>query len=255
MMVRIFLILSMLCAGGSLYLSHDKVQTRKNKVEDDRAKAESARDKAIQDRKAKEAEEAAKLGEHDSVSNQWYSVTLQITNKQEQIAQMTTVIDMHAAEEAKYKKETESIIADSPEWFALNTTAAKVRQQRDRLPKAEVELATTRTELEVIGRDNTRLRNTLIKLKPAGPQELPEGLAGKIVAFDPKYQYVVLNVGGNHGVLMDGRLLIKRDSEVLGQARITRVEDDYAVANILQEFKQGDVTEGDDVIYQGKALN
>jgi hypothetical protein len=255
MMVRIFLILSMLCAGGSLYLSHDKVQTRKNKVEDDRAKAESARDKAIQDRKAKEAEEAAKLGEHDSVSNQWYSVTLQITNKQEQIAQMTTVIDKHAAEEAKYKKETESIIADSPEWFALNTTAPKVRQQRDRLPKAEVELATTRTELEVIGRDNTRLRNTLIKLKPSGPQGLPEGLAGKIVAFDPKYQYVVLNVGGNHGVLMDGRLLIKRDSEVLGQARITRVEDDYAVANILQEFKQGEVAEGDDVIYQGKALN
>ena len=88
MMVRIFLILSMLCAGGSLYLSHDKVQARKNKVEDDRAKAESARDKAIQDRKAKEGEEAAKLGEHDSVSNQWYSVTLQITNKVEQVAEI-----------------------------------------------------------------------------------------------------------------------------------------------------------------------
>jgi|GEM_PF-3360643 hypothetical protein len=255
MMVRIFLILSMLCAGGSLYLSHDKVQARKNKVEDDRQKAESARDKAIQDRKNKEKEEADKLAEHNSVSNQWYGVTLQITNKMEQVASMTKVIETHSKAEARFKKETESIISDSPEWFALNTTAAKVRQQRDRLPKAEVELATTQTELEVIGRDNTRLKNTLIKLKPTGPQELPEGLAGKIVAFDPRYQYVVLNVGGNHGVLMDGRLVIKRGDEILGQARITRVEDEYAVANVLQEFVQGDVAEGDDVVYQGKAVN
>ena len=255
MMVRIFLILSMLCAGGSLYLSHDKVQTRKNTVEKDRADAESARDKAIQDRKNKEAEEAKMLSDHDSVSNQWYSVTLQITNKMEQVADMNKVIDTHAKAEAKFKKETETIIADSPDWFALDTTAAKVRQQRDRLPKAEVELSTTRIELEVIGRDNTRLKNTLIKLKPSGPQELPQGLAGKVVAFDPKYQYVVLNVGGNHGVLMDGRLLIKRDNEILGQARVTRVEDEYAVANIVQEMKQGEVTEGDDVVYQGKALN
>ena len=112
-------------------------------------------------------------------------------------------------------------------------------------------MATTKTELDVIGRDNMRLKNTLIKLRPGGPQVLPEGLSGEVVAFDPKFQYVVLNVGGNHGVLMDGRLLIKRDNEILGQARVTRVEDEYSVANIIQEFKEGEVSEGDGVIYQG----
>ena len=253
MMVRIFLILSLLCAGGSLFLSHDKVQKRKDKVEADRQKAEQDRDKAIADQKKKEDERDAELANHNSVSNNLYNVRVQITNKLEQIAQMQKTIDMHQKAQDQFEKQRDAIIAENPEWFALNTTAAKVRQQRDRLPKAEVELATTKTELEVIGRDNTRLKNTLIKLRPSGPQTLPEGLAGKVVAFDPKYQYAVLNVGGNHGVLMDGRLLIKRDDMIVGEARITRVEDEYAVANIVQEAKLDEVSEGDDVIYQGKA--
>ncbi len=253
MMVRICLILSLLCAGGSLFLSHDKVQKRKDKVEADRKKAETDRDSAIEARKKKEAERDAELAAHDGVSNQLVGVRAEIATKTNQIAQMEKTIATHDEGRKRFEKERDAIIAENPDWFALNTTAAQVRQQRDRLPKAEVELATTQTELGVIGRDNTRLKNTILKLKPGSPPALPDGLSGKIVAFDPKYQYAVLNVGGNHGVLMDGRLLIKHEDQVIGQARITRVEDEFSVANIVQEFKQGEVTEGDDVLYQGKA--
>ena len=35
MLVRICLIISLLCAGATVYISHDKVQARKDKVEDD----------------------------------------------------------------------------------------------------------------------------------------------------------------------------------------------------------------------------
>jgi hypothetical protein len=254
MLVRISLIISLICLGFSIWFSHDEnkgVQGRKNKVEEDRKAAETARDKSTEARKKKDGERDAEFTVLHSTSNEWYGVRVDITNKVNQIAAMQKTIDKYGLQQKNYEDDSERIKEGNRGWFDLNTTARKVKQERTRLPKAEVELATTKTELDVIGRDNMRLKNTMIKLRPAGPQALPEGLSGKVVAFDPKFQYVVLNVGGNHGVLMDGRLLIKRDNEILGQARVTRVEDEYSVANIIQEFKEGEVSEGDWVVYQG----
>lgn len=250
MLVRISLIISLLCGGASIWISHDKVQARKNKVEEDRKSAETARDKAVQARKKKDGERDAEFAVMMSTSNELYGVRVDITNKVTQIARMQKTIDGYAMQQKAFEDDSERIKEGNRGWFDLNTTARKVITQRERLPKAEVELATTKTELEVIGRDNMRLKNTLIKIRPSGPQALPEGLSGEVVAYDPKFQYVVLNVGGNHGVLMDGRLLIKREDETLGQARVTRVEDEYSVANIIQEFKTGEVFEGDGVVYQ-----
>lgn len=251
MLVRISLIISLICGGCSIWFSHDKVQARKNKVEEDRKSAETARDKAVQARKKKDGERDAEFAVLMSTSNELYGVRVDITNKVEQIAKMRKTIDGYAMRQKGFEDDSERIKESNRGWFDLNTTAPKVITQRERLPKAELELATTKTELDVIGRDNMRLKNTLIKIRPSGPQALPEGLSGEIVAYDPKFEYVVLNVGGNHGVLMDGRLLIKRESEILGQARVTRVEDEYSVANIIQEFKTGDIAEGDGVVYQG----
>ena len=81
------------------------------------------------------------------------------------------------------------------------------------------------------------------------PVELPPGLKGKIVQVDPKYQFVVLNIGGNQGVLENGEMLINRQGRLVGKVRILNVEPDRSVANIVQAWKQAEPFEGDEVLY------
>ena len=77
---------------------------------------------------------------------------------------------------------------------------------------------------------------------------LPAGLRGKVLAVDPKYDFVVLDIGGNQGVLEHGTMLVNRNGKLVGTVRITRVEPNRSVANVIAELKQSDVMEGDQVI-------
>jgi hypothetical protein len=79
---------------------------------------------------------------------------------------------------------------------------------------------------------------------------LPTGLRGKIIAVDPKYDFVVLDIGEDQGVKERGEMMVDRDGKLLGKVRIKTVSKDRCVANILPGWKTGrDVMEGDEVLY------
>jgi uncharacterized protein YhaN len=78
---------------------------------------------------------------------------------------------------------------------------------------------------------------------------LPTGLRGKVVAVDPKFNFVVLNIGEDQGARQRGVLMVDRDGKLLGKVRITSVTKDECVANILSDWKRGNIMEGDEVLY------
>lgn len=77
---------------------------------------------------------------------------------------------------------------------------------------------------------------------------LPPDLAGKVVAVDPKYDFVVLNVGQRQGVLAHGQMLVSRDGKLVAKIRIKEVEPDRAIANVVPGWKLADVYEGDSAV-------
>ena len=74
-------------------------------------------------------------------------------------------------------------------------------------------------------------------------------VTGKIVAVDPRYDFVVLDVGGNQGVVENGRLLVNRDGKLVAKVRVTKVEPNRSIANIMPDWKQAEIMEGDQVLY------
>jgi cell shape-determining protein MreC len=82
-----------------------------------------------------------------------------------------------------------------------------------------------------------------------GPVPLPAGLKGKVLAVDPKYDFVVLNIGDDQGAKPRGEMLVDRNGKLLGKVRIYSVQKDRCVANILSDWKQGLIMEGDEVLY------
>jgi Skp family chaperone for outer membrane proteins len=81
------------------------------------------------------------------------------------------------------------------------------------------------------------------------PVILPTGLKGKVVAVDPKFDFVVLNIGKDQGVLERGEMMVNREGRLLGKVRIASVQKDRSIANILPDWRHGEIMEGDEVLY------
>ena len=58
----------------------------------------------------------------------------------------------------------------------------------------------------------------------------------------------MLNVGEDQGVLQYGELLVNRNGKLVAKVRVSTVEKDRSVANVLPGWQLGEVMEGDQVI-------
>jgi uncharacterized protein YecT (DUF1311 family) len=77
---------------------------------------------------------------------------------------------------------------------------------------------------------------------------LPPNLKGMVVVTDPKWDFVVLDVGEDQGVLPDSELLVNRNGKLVAKVRVTSVQKDRCIANVVPGWKLGEVIEGDQVI-------
>jgi hypothetical protein len=77
---------------------------------------------------------------------------------------------------------------------------------------------------------------------------LPATLSGKILVSDPKWDFVVLNIGEEQGVKTDGELLVNRGGKLVAKVIVRSIQKDRAIANVMPGWKLGEVLEGDQVI-------
>lgn len=74
---------------------------------------------------------------------------------------------------------------------------------------------------------------------------LPANLKGNVVVVDPKWDFVVLNIGDDQGVLPNGEMLVSRDGKLVAKVIVRSIEKDQCIANIMPGWKLGEVFEGD----------
>jgi flagellar biosynthesis chaperone FliJ len=72
-------------------------------------------------------------------------------------------------------------------------------------------------------------------------------LRGKILVVDPKWDFVVLNIGQDQGVIDNGELLVSRQGKLVAKIVVRSMEKDRCIANIMPGWKLGEVIEGDEV--------
>lgn len=111
---------------------------------------------------------------------------------------------------------------------------------------AQKEILALNGENALLNRQLTIAQTTLDKLMGRSTDILlPASLRGSVVVVDPKWDFVVLNVGADKGAIQEGEMLVSRDGKLVAKVIITRVEKDRSVANIVPGWKLGDVIEGD----------
>ncbi len=182
-----------------------------------------------------------------------------LNNSQKAEADAKTAADAEKAKAAaaaqetnKAKQETEAVKIQSAEYFdlqKLGLTPPIIRRINTELPQKTNELNTLKREQQLI---NVQLVKTSGELKallnPKGAVALPAGLIGKVTAVDPKWDFVLLDIGANHGLLQNGELSISREGKLIARVKVAKVDTDYAIANVMSGFKKSEIREGDAVL-------
>ncbi len=135
------------------------------------------------------------------------------------------------------------------QYRAAGMTPQQVLAANARIRDLQNTVAGTEAENVVLGRAIKKLKNELAAyITPNYVVTLPAGLKGKVVAADPKWNFVILNVGEDQGVLENGELLVDRDGRLVAKVKVQTVQKDRSIANVMPGWQLGQVMEGDQVI-------
>jgi chromosome segregation ATPase len=254
MLLRICLIIAVVAGLGGVGLVHtqlkDKITGLNTTIEErtgerDRYQQESTKAKTAERTAKAERDEANKLL---STATNDLSATIIKANEQEKRAN-----DLSSKFNAAMKERNEAQ-AQLASWEVIGLNPGQVKEVKEQLKNTITERDALIAQTEVMGRENRRLTNELnryIGEKEDLPVPLPAGLKGKVIAVDPKWDFVVLDIGSTQGVLERGEMLVNRDGKLIAKVRIASVETNRCIANILSKWKQSgsEVMEGDQVFY------
>jgi len=249
--LRFILLFVILASAGVIALSELKLKPLLEEVRDKEKKTEAELGKEKESAKKVAAELAETKTKRDEIQND-----LDQSKKAEDEAKKLADAESKkaqaaAAEVAKAKAETEVVRKEGAEYFVLKDkglTPTLILAEHEALPKAKEELVTLKQEQRVINVQLTKTSGELNAiLNPKGAVALPS-LVGKVSAVDPKWDFVILDIGANHGLLRNGELSISREGRLIARVKAARVETDYAIANVMPGFKKSEIREGDSVL-------
>ena len=133
-------------------------------------------------------------------------------------------------------------------YVATGITVDQVGKLSRELKDAKEAVEIVNEEKLVLQRALTRLQARLAKYEGPDPTiRLRADLRGKILVVDPKWDFVVLNIGQDQGVLENGELLVSREGKLVAKVIVRSVEKNRCIANVVPGWKLGEVIEGDEV--------
>ncbi len=249
MLIRISLILAIVVALGAGALNilqvKDKISTLvtdRNTQRDGRVKAEGEREKAKNDlTKAQDTLKQTTQDLTDAKSERDKAVVTATTQ--------TKRADELSDKLAKTTQERDDTQTQLARYKATSMTPEQVGKLARALKESQEAVEVANEEKTVLLHTVTRLTNQLAKITGTAEYivKLRADLRGKILVVDPKWDFVVLNIGQDQGVLEDGELLVSREGKLVAKVIVRSLEKNRCIANVVPGWKLGEVIEGDDV--------
>lgn len=136
-------------------------------------------------------------------------------------------------------------------WHELGVPLENIKKTLASLKTVTEALEGERQENAILTKKVAALSSQVDFLTGREPEvKLPSGLKGKVLVCDPRYQFVVLDIGEKQGVLENGRLLVSNSKgQLVAKVQVRSVQADRSIANVMPGWKLGDIEEGDTVLY------
>jgi len=167
----------------------------------------------------------------------------------------TAQADAEAVSQRKKAEElTRALAVSRKETDQARTEFARYQStglQPEEIVQIAAQLKSLRTALAEAEKQRALLkRQVTLQYEQAGGcyALLPPGLQAKVVRYDPKWRFVVLNAGTEQGMCKNAELLIGREGRFVGKIKINSVEKEQSIGNLVSGWQLGEIVEGDLVI-------
>ena len=151
----------------------------------------------------------------------------------------------------KKSQDLKVALQDLAAWTGTGLTSDQVvtmKADNEKLRKAQ-EALTEENKIVVAQLNRTKeLLDSVTNPNSEGPR-LPAGTKGKVLVVDPKWDFVVVNLGEKDLMVPEGVLMVQRNGKLIGKVRITEVRSDRCIANLIPGWKLDEPMEGDMVFY------
>ena len=252
MLIRISAIIAIVAAlavaGLSFVMVKERIETTMKQREEEKAAKVVAQTDLAKTKKTL----ATTQGELTTTSNTLASTRTELdamTSKATENEKRATDLAANLDKETGERKAAQQRLS---QWELTGLNPEQIKVLQTDLKKRTEERDAVAGENKVLARKANQLQGKLDEyLGVDRPVVLPPGLRGKIIAVDPKYDFVVLDIGGNQGVLERGEMLVNRHGQMVAKIRVTAVEPNRSVANVIPAWKNPDmeIQEGDLVFY------
>ena len=248
MLIRISLILAIVVALGAGTLNilqvKDKTSTLVSQRDDERGKKQQALSDLS---KAK-----TDLTKSQDALKQTTQDLADAKSERDKAVVTATAQNKRADELSDKLAKTTQERDDSQNQLAAYKATGMTPEQVGKLSRA---LKESQEAVEIVNEEKLVLQQALTRVKASlakyeGPDptiRLRADLRGKILVVDPKWDFVVLNIGQDQGVLENGELLVSREGKLVAKVIVRSVEKNRCIANVVPGWKLGEVIEGDEV--------
>jgi cell shape-determining protein MreC len=151
-------------------------------------------------------------------------------------------------ERDKIRKERDDAQADLAAYVGTGLKPEQILAMNKQYKDLQAALDASLDEKKLLGQKIDRLTTELDRYRtPEKPVYLPASLKGKVLVTDPKWNFVVLNIGFDQGVKEYGELLVNRNGKLVAKVIIRSAQKDRCIANVIPGWQLGEVMEGDQV--------
>ena len=250
MLLRISLIIAVIAGLGVAGLNIAMVKDKITVLVKDRDDQKTAKETATKERDVAKKDLATTKTKLASTEEN-LKTTTEAKDKSEAEAADLTKKNTDLAENLKKTQQDRDEAKDQlAQWKALGIPVESMKKTLESIKEISNQRDTFATENKTLLAKVRDLQAVLDDLQnPEHEPSMQAGLKGKVLVADPKYDFVVLDIGQNQGVVRAGRFLVNRNGKLVAKLKVSTVEGNRCIANVMPGWKLGDVMEGDQVIY------
>jgi hypothetical protein len=251
MFLRIALLVALVAGLAGVGVSHfvvvNKIATLTSERDGSQAKMKAAQDReATAKEQARKATEDLKTinGRLAMISGELAQMTAKAAEQEKRANEKQGALDAAVLERNEAEREISA-------WRATSINADTVKKLVADLKRVTTDRDMFAHEKALLVRENSKLQNRLSLYEGKDIVKVPmrPGLKGRVVAVDPKWDFVVLDIGSNQGAVERGEMLVNRGGKLIAKVKLTDVQSDRSIANVIPGDQLGEVRETDQVIY------
>jgi len=249
MLIRISLIVAIIAGLAVGGLNFVKVKEKITKLQSDLKTETEAHQKFEKDYRLTKKDLDKTTAELNQTKTTLEAATAAKEKAEADLLAQTKRADKLTEDLTKTRQDLDTAQADLAAYKATGVTPKQILGMNQEYKKVQDNLAAVETENKILTQRIKKLETELAVYRdPNFFVTLPASLKGKVLVADPKWNFVVLNVGEDQGVLERGELLVNRNGKLVAKVVVRSVQKDRCIANVQPGWELGEVMEGDLVI-------